>query len=189
MKKLFSILAILILLVPLCACPLATANNTIDTTLLNLLRVTKGADRASELIETLYCPPCEPGQRLLSKDAALNTQRALLQIVTYSEKSYQLLKAALNVQTGTLRLTAAARAELESYTAGMAAHIPSLSTPGITSAAAAKLEPLLVPLRLAISSFGEKLGKLKSAVGDAVFEISLSPAQVRRFEALEAEIR
>lgn len=169
------------------ACQLARGSNAIDESLLWFSRVDANIDRASELIETAYCPTCPT--HLLSKEAALAWQQKLLQANEYEAKAYAALKAGINLSTGQASLTAQRRAEIESYLLALRGATALGNGDGLTSNASITLQPVLAAIEQGISQALKGLTQIKSEKADLTLEFQLSRSQLQKFKEIEARIQ
>lgn len=173
----------LALCVPLCGCPvqLARGSNLFEEALLNMQRIDRGVDTFSKVAFELYCVECPVHP--YSKQTADQLQAIAAQINKYEQVAFGILRSAYDPATRTFSLSAVSRASIESALNAIRALTPTGNESGIPSDVSFKLQPLLSTITGSVDRLLALMGRVKSAVGDAVFEIVLAPAQAREIEA------
>lgn len=183
--KFTPLLVSLLLCVCLCgaACPVqfARGSNLFEESLLALSRIDKGVDTFSEVSFQLYCDTC--AVHPISKETALAHQAIAAQINKYEQVAFGVLRSAYDPTTRRFSLTAVSRASVESALQAIKALTPSGTDPSIPSDVSLKLQPLLSVITGSVDKLLGLMGRVKSAAGDAVFEVTLSDSQAREVEA------
>ena len=168
------------------ACPvqLARGSNLFEESLLMLSRIDRGVDTFSEVSFQIYCDTCTVHP--ISKATALQHQNIAQQINKYEQVAFGVLRSAYDPATRRFSLTAANRAGIESALQAIKALTPSGTDASIPSDVSFKLQPLLNTITSSADRLLALMARVKSAVGDAVFEVVLD---VKQGAELEAAIR
>lgn len=190
MKRALQSVTLVTLLLLTTACPVTLSRGqdatqkAVNEAIFQLQRADFGINETSKQIEVFGCVKCET--HFISKDFALLWTDRLILANEYIGKIAAIFRSAKGQTQGTITLTGDHRARLDVALNALAAVLVT-NDGGLSSNISITLANLLNPVLADIASIRDKLKIIKTNIGDATFDASLTVEQWKRVDELMAE--